>query len=68
MKLNPDHDFLLFAGDVYYPGGGWEDFRGSFPDIETANAIGNHFLRADPTHRWFHVVNIKTGEIEVKPE
>lgn len=28
--------FLLFTYDQYYPSGGWNDFRGIYPDIETA--------------------------------
>lgn len=26
--------FILFAGDDYYPHGGWQDFRGFFDTIE----------------------------------
>lgn len=25
--------YLLFCGDNYYPGGGWEDFVGSYDDM-----------------------------------
>ena len=28
--------FLVFAGDFYYPGGGWDDFRGDFETLEEA--------------------------------
>ncbi len=35
MKLKR---FLMFAFDTYYPGGGWEDFKGSFSDLEEAEA------------------------------
>lgn len=28
--------FLLFAGDIYYPDGGWADFKGDFETIEAA--------------------------------
>ena len=30
--------FLVFAGDYYYPSGGWEDFVGSFDTLEAAKA------------------------------
>lgn len=28
--------FLLFAGDIYYPGGGWKDYRGTYDTLEAA--------------------------------
>ena len=30
--------FHLFTFDEYYPGGGMEDYRGSFPTVEEAQA------------------------------
>ena len=27
---------LLFAGENFYPSGGWEDYQGTFPTMETA--------------------------------
>ncbi len=30
--------FLLFAGDFYYPSGGWEDYVGDFDSQEQAIA------------------------------
>jgi len=53
-KLNR---FLVFAGDAYYPTGGWEDFRGSFVTLEAARA----FLSGYP-HDWGHIIDITTGE------
>jgi hypothetical protein len=32
--------YLLFAGDAYYPGGGWEDFKGRFATAEEGAAEG----------------------------
>lgn len=29
---------LLFAGESYYPGGGWHDFVGEFPTVAAAKA------------------------------
>ena len=44
-------DFYLFAGDTFYPGGGWHDFKGVFPSIQMAQAEGAKY-------DWFHVVEI----------
>ncbi len=41
--------FLLFAGDTYYPSGGWEDYRGSFATLESA-------VDAAKGWDWYHVV------------
>lgn len=47
--------YLLFGGDVYYPAGGWDDFRGAFETIEAATAEG-YRRKFD----WFHVVDRET--------
>lgn len=57
--------FALFAGDVYYPSGGWNDFRGTFDTIEAAK---DRYLEGemwgDHNHKWEwgHVVNLETRE------
>lgn len=51
--------FLLFAGDQYYPSGGWGDFVAAFPtlnDAETAAAT----LRQ---RQWMHIVDTATLDI-----
>jgi hypothetical protein len=50
--------FLLFAGDTYYPLGGWGDYKGSFPTLEEA-------LKAAAANSWdwFHVVDLLSGEV-----
>ena len=48
--------FLLFAGDTYYPCGGWHDFIGSYDSYEEAAANGD-IDRND----WWHVIDHKTG-------
>lgn len=66
--------FLLFAGEHYYPRGGWEDWRGRFETLDEAKAA---FLawrdgrreseRGDPDveghHTWGHIVDDREGEI-----
>jgi hypothetical protein len=51
--------FLVFAGDNHYPGGGWEDFKGSAGTKQAATKL----LLSLRGWEWAHVVNIKTGEI-----
>lgn len=48
--------YLLFAGAIYYPAGGWDDFKGSFDTVLDA-------LEAVKSHTdWHHVVDSITGE------
>jgi len=53
--------YLLFAGDQYYPAGGWHDFQGSFDSVAEAK---EDYER----HRWLkywdwgHVVDAETQE------
>ena len=51
--------FLLFAGDQYYPNGGWGDFEGSFDSIDEAKVAE----KALPGHDWFQVVDTASGEV-----
>ena len=56
--------FLLFMGDVYYPSGGWEDFKGAFATIEDARAQ----IKEQWSFEWWHIVDFETKEIiEAKP-
>lgn len=52
--------FLIFAGDSYYPGGGWRDFKGYAPTLEAALEIV-----ANQSCDWWHVSNgheiVKSG-------
>jgi hypothetical protein len=54
--------FLVFAGDDYYPSGGWGDFRGSYDTLEEALAS----CVCDPgdwtAHDWMHVIDAETME------
>lgn len=47
--------YLLFAGDNYYPSGGWSDFIGSFDTVEQALA-----RQCDIRRDWYHVVDTST--------
>jgi len=60
--------FALFAGDTYYPGGGWSDFVGVFDtteEAEKAAALG-WLNEDDETYRpydWHHIVNLVSQEV-----
>lgn len=48
---------------VYYPGGGWDDFRGSFDTLEEAYSFLTQKKIEDPLFLdWYHVVDSETGE------
>lgn len=47
---------LLFAGNEYYPYGGWRDFVGLFPDIDAAKAKFES-IKDQMIHPWAHIVN-----------
>ena len=47
--------YLVFAGDNYYPAGGWQDFIGDFDDLDAA--LDTARLRGD----WSEVVDCTLG-------
>ena len=47
--------YLLFAGDDYYPAGGWGDFVDSFSErVEALERAAQEMKGKD----WFHIVDI----------
>lgn len=51
---------MLFSGELYYPRGGWKDFKGFFDDVESAKKwIVEH--NPDATDKWAHI--LVDGEI-----
>lgn len=44
--------YLLFMGAAYYPGGGWDDFAGSFDTPEEAAATWNK-----DENDWYDIVD-----------
>ena len=52
------NSYLLFAGNKYYPEGGWEDFKGSFSSAEEAMKYYDPDVEDEfAVHPWAHVVN-----------
>lgn len=59
--------FALFAGDDYYPGGGWKDFRASFDTEQAAmdsfaNTSRDGWVKLAGSFDWWHLVDLTTGE------
>lgn len=55
--------YLVFCGDVYYAGGGWCDFIGSFSSLEEAKGKDTEANIDDKSGTWCHIVDISTGEV-----
>lgn len=58
--------FLVFAGDIDDPRGGWEDFRVSFDTLEEARGWISGWCAGGETRagtRWGHVVDATKGKI-----
>jgi hypothetical protein len=58
--------YWLFAGETYYPDGGWGDFRGAFPTVEAALVVlaavyhTLHPLRPVPSEAlWYEIIDIR---------
>jgi len=49
--------FLLFAGETYYPSGGWGDFKSSHHSREDAERAAEE-LQED----WYHIVDLENPE------
>ena len=45
--------YLVFAGDHYYPAGGWGDFEGAFSTFEEAEAHAKSLRGYD----WYQIVH-----------
>lgn len=48
--------YVLFAGDRFYPGGGWNDYHSSYSSLEDAQKAAAQ-CKAD----WWHIVDMQTG-------
>jgi len=52
--------WALFAGQTYYPAGGWSDFRGWFDILPEADDFIK-VLKEKGYYNWFQIVNIENG-------
>ena len=57
--------FLLFAGEVFYPSGGFEDFIGDFHSLYDAKDELTEYIKAvgDPKYLWAHIYDAETMEM-----
>ena len=55
--------FVLFAGDHYYPIGGWEDRKGSFDTADEAKAA-----YTPCEYGWAHVADLQADAIVAHQE
>lgn len=58
--------YLVFAGEYYYPTGGWDDFVGDYDDLEDATAAGKNPGHDGEWHQWWHVIDSETGVMVVE--
>lgn len=56
-----NHRFVIFAGEQFYPLGGWKDFYSYADTKEGAYNIYNQLI--SERNSWVHVVDMVTGTI-----
>lgn len=56
--------YLIFAGDNYYPNGGWHDFKDKSDDLLEANRIAVSYINDGKD--WAHVVDLNTMAVLLK--
>lgn len=49
--------YLVFAGDYYYPNGGWDDLKAEF---DTYAEVAANLCKFD-NYDWVHVIDCLTG-------
>lgn len=47
--------YLVFAGNTYYPMGGWSDFIGTAKTVDAARLLALH-----EQHDWYEIVDLAT--------
>jgi hypothetical protein len=58
--------FFLFGGDMYFPGGGMSDLRGTYATLEEALAASQHtFVDEDGENylHWWQVGTVIDGQL-----
>lgn len=61
----PKMRYAVFAGDDYYPHGGWKDFRSVHETLVEADAAADALVRAGDymSPDWWQVVDLETQEL-----
>jgi hypothetical protein len=53
--------FLLFFGEIYYPDGGWQDFKGSFDACDIAMQFFHTKIGEErPQYYWTQIIDTQT--------
>ena len=66
--------YLLFAGDAFYPMGGWQDFHGSFDSVSEALAFAEAHAHPEDDEAfalpfdWIEVVDSSTNQLASMPK
>lgn len=66
--------YIVFAGDYYYPFGGWDDFKGSHQSLDDAKVSievvggrkpydGSKFKIDGSHYDWYQIVNARTLKV-----
>jgi hypothetical protein len=55
--------YLLFSGVVHKLSGGWNDFKGSFKDLEAAKNAFDKNKELNETSDWAHIVDLEQNKI-----
>lgn len=58
--------YLMFAGSVYYPSGGADDFRSDHDNEEEARQAAIDWTREDGAMSWAHVWDSETKTIVMR--
>ncbi len=58
-------EYILFAGHNYYPGGGMNDYRGTFSTVKEAVDKGTERDDWSRRYDWYQVIDKNTLEIVV---
>ena len=55
--------YLVFAGDTYYPNGGWDDIYGAYETSDEAVAAADE---AHDQYDWVQVIDIETASLYIE--
>jgi hypothetical protein len=61
-------NYLLFAGDIYYPRGGFHDFCGDFSSIEECEKFAtsqNDRWMCGESSEWYHIFDVSELKVVV---
>jgi len=54
--------YLLFAGDTYYPAGGWNDLKGDYTNLEEAKWVAS-MMYTERKCDWWQIVDTHINKI-----